>query len=212
MATIQNLIDRARGVLNEVTPKKWLDTDPQLLGWIATGLSETHGKMKVKLQGDLPPDNSPYWRPFLLEDSGIEFAAGNNESSLPADFDMLRSLKDNLTGDTLSPYNIADEKMLQRGHRLGVNQGQGYYTFAPGDKLRVLIWPGREGIPGSVRNLTLLYYQIMPRYSNVGQTVQIRDEFCEPAINYCIAKGLAKFRDSPNDFFGAFTQGVDNLA
>jgi hypothetical protein len=48
----------------------------------------------------------------------------------------------------------------------------------------------------------------MPRYTSTADVIIIPDEFTDPAVNYAIAKGLARLRDSPVEHYQAFTDGV----
>jgi len=204
MATIQNLIDRARGVLNEATAKAWPDTDMVLLGFVAEGLQWMHGQKKAGLEGSQPPNDSPYWRQFFSGPTTLTVLVGTQEIALPADFDVLHSFVDPNTNERLAPYDLSEEHILKRGGRLGVQQGQGYYAFVPSDKVRFILWPGREGAAGvGSHTINIYYWKVMARFTAVGDTITVKDEHATPAINYAVAKGLARFRDSPAEFFEA---------
>jgi len=205
-----DLMDRARGVLNEASANAWPDTDMVLLGFLATGLQEAHALMKIKVGGGLPPDDSPYWRNFLAS-AVVTVATDTSEKELPADCDIVKSVIDAATNEALVPYAFRDEQMLKRGRKLGVVGGQGYYTYAPDLKLRVLVWPGSEGVPQANRDLTVWYYKMMPRYTAKVDVCILPDEFTDAAVNFGIAKGLARFRDSPVEFFQAFRASVESM-
>lgn len=208
--TIQDLIGRVRGVLNETSPRAFFDVDQHLLGWVSTGLSETHLKMKKRLDGSRPNEGSPYWRNFFVE-GAVVLVIGADDHVLPTNFDMLHTLIDPNTSIPLQPFDLGQEHILRRSVRLGVQRGSGFYNLNVKGAIRLLVFPGREGSPGDTRSLTLNYFKAMPRYKAAPEIVALPDEYCEPAVNYAIAKGLARFRDSPVEFFQAFAAGVDSI-
>ena len=122
---VRDLINRARGVLNESLPRAWGDNDSMLLGWVSTGLSETHLKMKKRLNGGRPNEGSPYWRNFFVE-GAVALLVGGDDHVLPADFDMLHTLIDPDTSIPLKPFSLDQEHILRRSTRLGVQRGSGF--------------------------------------------------------------------------------------
>jgi hypothetical protein len=206
---ILDLINRARGVLNEKYPRAYLDSPDQLLGWVVTGLQETHLRMKKRLNGAVPDLASPYWRHYIIETAVLAVSSGSVNLSLPSEFDILHSLVDEATDLPLRPFDINQEHILRRSTRLGTMRGHGYYALHRG--IRVLLFPGAEGVPKGTRNLKMIYFRVCPRYPSKSSLTLTPDEYCEPAVNYAIAKGLAKHRDSPVEFFQAFAQGVEAI-
>jgi len=183
-----------------------------LLGFVAEGLQWMHGQKKAQLQGSQPSNDSPYWRQFFTGPTTLTVTAGTQTVSLPGGFDILHSFVDPNTNERLAPYDLSREHVLKRGSRLGVQQGQGYYAFIPSASVRFLLWPGREGVAGAGSHTVNMYYwTAMPRYSAVGTTVIISDEFGAPAIHYAVAKGLARFRDSPTEMFEAASAALEGI-
>lgn len=208
--TLGDIEDRARGILNEASPNAWPSTDMALLGFAATGLQETHARMKRKLNGGLPNPSSLYWKYFFV-DGAITINAGAQEAVWPATMDFLESLVDDITDTPMSQYDFKNEHILKRGRKMGVSAAGGFYSYAPNGKIRVLVWPGGEGVPTVNRILNARFYKLMPRYTSRADTIILIDEFTDPAVNFAVAKGLARFRESPVEFYQAFEQGIENM-
>lgn len=204
--TLTELEARVRTPLNEAAARFW--SSSAVISWLAEGLQETHARMKVKLRGRAPAKSSSYWKYFLAH-ANITLVAATQEYALPVDFDIFLHLIDPATNEKLAPYDHELEKTYARSHRLGVQQGQGYYDFVPGFKIRVLVWPGREGVPIEARDLDLHYLVAMPYYTTGASTCILPAEFTGAAIHYATAKGLLRERESPTEEFAAFEKAVE---
>lgn len=204
MATVQNLMDRLEGMLNDTSNVFFTANDANVLGWIVDGLQAVHQRMKSRLQGP-PPAMSPYWRNFVKNPPAtLTVSSGASEVALPADFDIMISLVDSDTEEELDLYPLGREATYRGRGMLGISGGQGYYAYSGGGNIKVLVWPGAEGTPQNDRDLICNYYQQYPRHTLVGDTVLVPDEFTEAAILYGLAKGLFKERESPVEALQAF--------
>jgi hypothetical protein len=112
----------------------------------------------------------------------------------------------------MAPYDLREEYILKRAKKMGPRGGQGRYCFAPNGKIRVLLWPGQEGVAADNRTVYLDYYQVMPRYTLMEDLILIPDEFCEPPVHYAVAKGLARFRDDPTIFIDLFRASTSTIS
>jgi hypothetical protein len=209
MATIGDLMGRARAILNESSARFWPDTDAGLLGMVANGLQAQHNRIKASVKYK-PSDASPYWLNFR-KTKGIVIPSGTNEVDLPADYDLLVAFMDQSTNRALTEYNIEDENILARGSAMGVRRGYGYYTFVASKKVRCLVWPGQQGTPAANRLIYCHYFRDMPRYDQTTDTVLIPDQFCTPAIYHAVASGMARERDDPTQFYQAFVAEADAI-
>ena len=213
MATVQTFVDKMRGSLNEASVIFWDDTDKtkgSLLDAFVDGLQWVHAQKKAALGGQLPDVNSPYWQSFIAQDT-LSILTGTQEIGLPADFDFIWSLIDTDSELPLSHYDLRLERMHKRGDRFGVLRGHGFYSFVAGAKIRVIVWPGAEGVPQETRTFDLNYYKVMPRHTALADTVIIADEFCTPAVHFGIAQSLLRARESPIEMFQAAKDGVEAI-
>lgn len=204
--TVLDLINRARGIVRETnTAIFFTNDDPQMIGWITSGLEEFHGRLRAEIPfGRVPDGDHPYWKQFWASKT-IALVVDQLEYSLPSAenerFDLFHSLIDAATGLPLTPYAIEEEEVIKTGNKFGVNGGIGRFTFAPGDKVRVLVYPGSQGTPKEVRNLTLRYWRGLTHHTGTGETVDVRHEFTNGPLYLAIAKALAAKRNNPMPWY-----------
>jgi len=169
-----------------------------------------------KLAGAIPDPNHPYWRQFHKV-STINTAADTTEYSLPATetnrFDVFISLIDDKTVRPLTEYDLKEEEVIRHGVRHGLpSHGPGRFAFYPGNKLRILVSPGASGVAKEAKSLSLYYFRGIVHHESTGDTIDIRDEFTDPAVYYAVAKALSSKSIDPSSFFALFNAAVEIIA
>lgn len=208
---VSELIERGRAIFREKFPSSTEDSPSEWLAWINEGLSQSHGALRYRLGGRVPPTEHPYWSQFFLQTT-IALVSGTTDYALPSmagsEFDFLHSVVEETNGKRLTPYLLEDELAIKRGTAIGVGSGYGKYTFISGNYIRLLVSPGSFGIPKEARNILFRYFKRMPHHLSIDERVALRPEFCVAPVNWGVVRAMDSKRADSRSMMGEYKAAV----
>lgn len=211
--TVAELILRVRELARERTAVFWADSDASMLGFVTAGLEAQHAALTRRLGGAKPPGSSPYWSQFHTSKT-IALAVGTSEYSLPTTegerFAIMDELLDS-TGLPFEQYSRSREQEIAKS-ALTLKGEPNYYCYVPGNKIRVIVATGADGVPQEVRNLTLLYWRDIKHHESASDTIDIRDEFCEAPRWYALALAYQSRQLSMAESMAAYRAALEDVA
>lgn len=204
--TGQNLVDRARELLNEASAKFY--TDAQLLSWCNDGCEYIHTRMKAKLGPPavyLNPSadhwRSPYWNSFYNETLHTVTSA-STDVDLPSSVDIVLAVRHDDTEKYLRHYAPFEDRTMLMGKQLGRGSRTGAWTEING-KLRILAWPGDDlGQVTENTTFTICHFEKLVRVDLVT-AVQCPDDYTQTAVLIAAAKGLFKRQRDASQLYAA---------
>ena len=197
--TLQAWVSRARTILQDTTPTRWLDAE--LAEW----------------GNDAQREIAKYQPKAYTKNLAVVLTANNSLHTLPSDANSLISIDRNMGtgGVTIGSVIRRIEKrilddQIPEWHNASPSATVKHYIYNPEDPKRFYTYPPQPGTPNYVQ----MVYAASPADVAIGDAILIDDNYGPSIVDYILYRAYSKDADyALNDErakgrYGAFIQGL----